>query len=151
MKYNINVNGYEIINYLNSIDWDEYDSILYKNGFIIESQQIIDKKYILKFSVYYRNWNIDQLICGNTISIFEDGKLIVNFREPYDSENTKEIVYEILSSWLPTHTFSQTYQQDFSNLIQEAQTELLNITFESNLDSINSIIEKLTTAKNLLK
>ena len=29
MKYNINVNGYEIINYLNSIDWDEYDSILY--------------------------------------------------------------------------------------------------------------------------
>lgn len=150
------INGNEIIDFLNTIKWRDHDTMLYSNSFVFESQEIKDsnwgKKYVLNFSTYWNNWGSDQEVGDNSINIFEDGTITVDFDEPLDGDGSSDAVEEILKSWLPTHTFNQTSEKDFLSLIHEAENELSNMLFTSAKNHpINSTIEKLIKARTFLK
>ena len=151
------INGNEIIDYLNTINWSKHDTMLYSNSFTFKSQEIRNdhwgKEYVLKFSTYWNNWGTNCEIGDNVIKIFENtGDISVSFDEPLDGDGSSEAVEKALKPWLSTHTFSNTSEQDFLSLIHEAETELSNMMYWSAKNHpINSTIEKLIKARTFLK
>jgi hypothetical protein len=144
------INGNEIIDYLNSLTDDELTcDISCEQPYIFESQETHDGKYSLTFSTYFNNWGTDQLIEDNTITITNDG-IMVMLGEPFDGDGSDEILEELLTKWLKTHEFSTEYKDDFNCFIMLAK-ELLSKCEYGDSKLLEQVIEKLTKAKTFIK
>jgi hypothetical protein len=139
------INGNEILDYLNSQDLDVY----FEKPYIFESQEISGDKYRLSFSVYFNNWGTDQLIGDNIITITNDC-VTVSFDEPFDGDGSSEILEEIISEWLETHTFSDNNEQEFDSLLVSVD-ELLTKCKYGDSKSLTQMIDLLTKAKTYIK
>ncbi len=140
------INGNEIIDYLNSQDFDE---VYFEKPYIFESQGISGDKYRLSFSVYFDNWGTEQLIEDNIITITSD-TVHVSLNEPFDGDGSDEVIEECLTNWLQTHTFSVDYEKDFNSLLVAVDELLVKCKYgDSKL--ITQMIELLTKAKTFIK
>lgn len=144
------INGSEIIDYLNSLSYDDLDDISCGQPYVFEYQEIKNGNYRLGFSAYFNNWGTDQLIEDNVLEITEDNIIIFSLNEPFDGDGSDDILQEVLSEWLKTHKFSTTYTDEFNCLVKESN-ELLNKCQYGEKDILESVIEKLTKAKSLIK
>ena len=153
------INGNEIIDFLNSkFKEDAYDdTMLSMNSFKFTNQSVEkhDKAlvYTLRFKVAWNNWSRRDVIDRNTLYITHD-KVWVSFDEPVEGDGTDEIVVNLLKEWLPTHTFSETNGELYTNLMQDIQDDMVLI-YEPDPKTtpavIDEIIEKLQKAKSYIK
>lgn len=145
------INGSEIIDYLNSLSQDDFgDDISCDGPYTFESQLVVGNKFSLSFSAYYNNWGTDQLIENNFIKIDGDGRVRAALDEPFDSDGSAGILESILTSWLETHTFSDTYKDDFKSLVDETNTLLKDCQY-GDTKILDDVINKLIRAKSLIK
>jgi len=148
------INGNEIIDYLNSLSDDDHEELFDVSctpPYIFEEQKIIDdEEYRLTFSAYFNNWGTDQLITDNYIRIFKDGDVIFELEEPFDSDSSSDVLEELLKKWLKVHKFGTDNREKYDALIEESRVKLSNIGY-GDVDIINDIIEKLTKAKTFIK
>lgn len=146
------INGNEIIDYLNSVDFsdsEELCDISCQNPYIFDKQEIRGNEYRLTFSAYYNNWGTDQLIDGNVIKITKDN-VWFSLDEPFEGDGSDEALEELLKKWLETHKFSTDNDKKFNCLILESN-ELLNKCLYGDIDIVEDVIKKLITAKSLIK
>lgn len=145
------INGIEIIDYLNSLTQDDFgDDISCDGPYTFESQQLVGDKFSLSFSAYYNNWGTDQLIENNFIKIDGDGNVRVILDEPFDSDGSAWTLEGILVSWLETHTFFDTYKDDFKSLVDDSSLLLKDCQY-GDIKLLNDVIINLTRAKSLIK
>jgi hypothetical protein len=151
MEINIkNINGNEILDYLNDLDFDDLDNEIYcQKPFIFETQKINGEQYKLTFSTYFNNWGTDQLIEDNRINITKDS-IQVSLNEPFDGDGSSEALEEALTKWLSTHEFSTDYKEEFKFLIEESSDLLIKCQY-GDLDILEDVIKKITKAKTLIK
>jgi len=147
------INGNEIIDYLNSLDFNEIDElsdISCQQPFIFESQSIDNGKYQVSFSAYFNNWGTDQLIEDNTIQITANKLIRASLEEPFEGDDSAEVLENLIFKWLETHEFSTTYKDDFNTLIDES-IKLLSDCQYGNLSTLEEVTKKITKAKTLIK
>lgn len=150
MKINIKeINGNEIINYLNSLTDDDMDDIAIVLGsFVFEAQRFYDDRYELYFTGSYNNWGTDQEINDNTLHITED-KLWFSLEEPFDGSGSEDVLEEKLTEWLETHTFADQSEL-FYNKLGDVYQRLPELSF-SDIKLMDEIIETLTELKSYMK
>jgi len=147
------INGNEIIDYLNSLDFNEIDElsdISCQQPFIFESQSIDNGKYQISFSAYFNNLGTDQLIEDNTIQITANKLIRASLEEPFEGDDSAEVLENLIFKWLETHEFSTTYKDDFNTLIDES-IKLLSDCQYGNLSTLEEVTKKITKAKTLIK
>jgi len=150
---NINeINGNEIIDFLNSLDMDldELSDISTSKPFIFESQKVQDNKYELKFAAHFNNWGTYQEIGDNKLIINADGGLILYLDEPFDGDGSADVLEKKLTEWIKTHTFDNNHVNHFNALVILTSQILSNCEY-GNVNAIDSAIKNLTKAKTLIK
>lgn len=157
MKNNINeINGQEIIDFLNTIsddndDFSQYNlcdiSIVLKS-FKFESQQIQNDKYSLSFTADFNNWGTNQEIHGNTLYITKN-ELWLSLEEPFEGTGTDETLEYILKEWIPNHSFTDQTELFYSK-VRNVYEKLPDISF-SDIKKMSNIITELIEAKSLMK
>lgn len=147
------INGNEIIDFMNSLsdnDNKELLDICCQGPYRFEKQEIMrDGRYKLSFSAYYNNWGTNQLIEDNHIVIHKDG-VRCWLEEPFDGDESGDVLEVLLTKWLNTHKFSSDYKYHFECLIEESRDKLSSIGY-GDIDIIEDIIKNLTKAKTLIK
>lgn len=155
MTYNIeNINGNEIINFLNSLSCDNYpidDISISQNSYIFEKQYTKNNKYTLEFSASYNNWGTNQNIPNNKLYITKDN-MRFSLNEPFDGDGTDHTLETILKNWMQTYTFkTQTNLIDsFNENINYIIKKLPTITF-NDIEEMNNIVNLLIKTKSLMK
>lgn len=152
MKYNLkDINGNEIIDFLNSLNTDMYridDISIELNSFVFEKQRIEKDRYILDFTASYNNWGTSQDISDNKLIITEHD-LRFSLNEPFEGDGTDRILKTIFENWLENHVFyDQT--QNFFDKVQYAYEKIPDVTF-NDVKGMDNIIKILTEAKSLMK
>ena len=146
------VNGNEIINFLNTLSDDNEDlcdiSIVFKS-FVFESQKTKGDTYTLEFTASYNNWGTDQDIPGNSIIINKKG-VKFSLGEPFEGDGTDELLEEVLTGWLKTHKFDTNSEEKFYAILSEAHEQLPGISFEDKKE-LQKVIDKLIKAKTYIK
>jgi hypothetical protein len=158
------INGNEIIDYLNEqLKSDDlpFDGTMISGDFVFDSQQILKKNdvltYTLSFKTFWNNWGKDTVVYG--VIYISHQKINENiiwawFDDPVGGDGTEGVVVELLTKWLPTHKFSETNEELYTNLIQDIQDDMVLIYTpdgKTTTDIIDEIIEKLTKAKSYIK
>lgn len=94
----------------------------------------------------------DQLIEDNHIVIDSDGKVRCSLEEPFDSDESSDVIENILEKFLSKHTFTslENIKDGFEHLIESSIEELKTQSFGES-DKLQRIINKLISAKNLIK
>ena len=142
------INGNEIIDFLNkSSDKFKDCSIIFPLTF--ESQRIFNGRYELKFMSHYNNWCTLQPISDNIIAIDEEGNIIIELEEPFEDDESSDILEDILSKWLPTHVFSDQ-SENFNNIMIDAREKINKISI-NDINLMNNIIKQLTNARTMMK
>lgn len=148
------INGNEIIDYMNSLSNDDFEDLCDVSctpPYIFEKQEMIgDEEYRLSFSAYYNNWGTDQLVKDNYIRIFKDGDVIFELEEPFDSDSSSDVLEEILGKWLKVHKFGTDNREKYDVLVEESRIMLSELRY-GNVGDIDAIIEKLNKDKTLVK
>jgi len=156
MKNNINeINGQEIIDFLNTISDDNDDFSQYKlwnisivlKSFKFECQHIQDDKYSLSFTAGFNNWGTEQEI-DNTLYITKN-ELWLSLGEPFEGDGTDEILENILKEWISNHSFTDQTELFYSK-VRNVYEKLPDISF-SDIKKMNNIITELIEAKSLMK
>lgn len=156
MKNNIiditKINPVEVIDYLNTLDKDDaglYDSNI-QGPYIYEKFKLEDDRVIIYFSTYFNNWGTDQLIEDNHIVIYKD-KIKVALEEPLEGDGTDDILEELISNWIQTHTFKTADEKiiEYRSLMDSIQS--LSSDSTPNLDNVKIIIEKAERARTLIE
>lgn len=156
MKNNIiditKINPVEVIDYLNTLDKDDaglYDSNI-QGPYIYEKFKLGKNKLSIYFSCYYNNWGTDQLITENRIDIYEN-KILVVLEEPLEGDGTDDILEELISNWIQTHTFKTADEKiiEYRSLMDSIQS--LSSDSTPNLDNVKIIIEKAERARTLIE
>ena len=155
MKYNIKtINGNEIIDFLNSLNTDNYavdDISIELKSFVFECQEIKDNTYILSFTASYNNWGTSQDIPDNQLIIIENN-LWFSLSEPFEGDGTDTTLETILTKWLETHEFAAQHTQiDQFNTRLEMAYELLPQIGITNIETMDKIINILTEARSYMK
>lgn len=149
------INGNEIIDFLNTFNGDISMST---DSFVFEKQEILEDtyhgnfgyKYKLTFTANFNNWGTEQPIKDNHLVIFSDGSIRFYLEEPFDSDDTCEILEEALAEWLETHTFDSTVEDKFRIILEDVYEKLPGISFESK-EEMQQIIDALIKAKTYMK
>jgi hypothetical protein len=154
-----NINGNEIIDHLNekvSLDESPFDGTVLSGQFVFDEQNIVKKNdlltYTLSFHTFWNNWGKDTVVDG--IIYITHNKIWSWFDEPVEGDGTDEIIVNLLTEWLPTHQFSDTNEELYTNLIQDIQDDMVLIYTpdgKTTTNIIDEIIEKLKTAKSYIK
>ena len=147
------INGYEIIDFLNSIDTDDDDDwcdVCLNKPYTFEEQIISDSEYKLTFSGNFNNWSTYQLVKGNVITINTDGLISVTLEEPCWGCGDEQIFLDTLTKWLETHLFNPHIKLTFDKLIMKTKLDL-NLVEYNDIDTLNKIINQLITAKSYCK
>jgi hypothetical protein len=158
------INGNEIIDYLNEqLKSDDlpFDDTMISGDFVFDSQQILKKNdvltYTLSFKTFWNNWGKDTEVDGVIYINHQktnENKIWAWFDDPVGGYGTEGVVVELLTKWLPTHKFSETNEELYTNLIQDIQDDMVLIYTpdgKTTTDIIDEIIEKLTKAKSYIK
>lgn len=144
-----NINGKEIIDFLNKITSEDTNELadisIEGNSFVFESQKILDNRYKLYFTASFNNWGTSQAISDNLLVIDEHG-LRFSLEEPFEGDGTDEALRDVLKKWLETHNFNTNKEEEFDKLVNEAQVKLTHLSF-GDTEGIQEIIDKLTEAK----
>ncbi len=158
------INGNEIINYLNEQRQSDenpfYDTMICGN-FFFDSRNLVKKNgvltYTLSFYTYWNNWG-DGIEVDGKIYISQqntgENKIWAWFDDPVGGDGTDRIVVELLTKWLPTHTFSENNDELYTNLMQDIQDDIILIyepDAKTTPEVIDGIIEKLQKAKSYIK
>jgi len=147
------INGYEILDYLNSL-FSEDDSPLYDiaccGPLTFEKQAIQDDSYRLWFTAQYNNWGTYQDIHHNHIIINGKGEVRVAFDEPLDSDESSDVIEETITNWIKTHTFSDNVKEDFNELIKITNANLSTLEYGDS-EKLEEVINQLIKAKTLIK
>lgn len=144
-----NINGNEIIDYLNTLDDELIDTSVESNSFVFNSQSIVNGDYKLYFETSFNNWGTSQTIDDNYLIITEDS-LDVFLNEPHDGDGSCEIVEDILFEWLETHKFRTDNKESFHKLIEDQTIILNSIKYDDN-NTLLKVIANLTKANTLMK
>lgn len=142
------INGNEIIDFLNSIDKELNDICINSGSFRFESQKIKYNKYYLYFSCDFNNWGGAQEVDDNVIYITEN-KVWLFLGEPIEGSGGEDVIDELLTDWLKTHKFATNNKETMLNLLKnEIFFDLNNIINDANEDisifkSTKEIIAKL--------
>jgi hypothetical protein len=158
------INGNEIIDYLNEqLKSDDYpfDDTMISGAFFFEEQKVIKQNdvltYTLSFHTFWSNWGKDTEVDGIIYISHQKtnkNKIWAWFDEPVEGDGTNEIVVNLLKEWLPTHKFSETNGELYTNLMQDIQDDMVLI-YEPDPKTtpavIDEIIEKLQKAKSYIK
>ena len=146
------INGNEIIDYLNSLSDDDHEELFdisCRGPYTFEKQNFTKDKYTLTFSAYYNNWGTDQEISDNNIYITKD-KIWLGLEEPFDSDESSDVLGDILTKWLKVHKFGTDNREKYDVLIEESRDKLSSIGY-GDAYIIDDVIKKLTKAKTLIK
>ena len=153
------INGNEIIDFLNSKLKDRYEEEeeeemysfidLSISGFKFDGQKTKDDEYVLDFIGVYNNWGTDQDIDGNSIHIGKNG-VRVRVEEPFEGDGSDEVIENVLTKWLKTHTFSSSPQIKYFELVNKAQDKLGDTAFNSP-SKMQDVINLLIEAKTYMK
>lgn len=158
------INGNEIIDYLNEQRKSEeypFDDTMISGRFFFDSQNVVKKNgvltYTLSFHTFWNNWGKDTEVDGIIYISHErtnGNKIWAWFDEPVEGDGTDRIVVDLLTKWLPTHKFSETNGELYTNLMQDIQDDMVLI-YEPDAKTtpaiIDEIIEKLQKAKSYIK
>jgi len=154
MKKLYEINGYEIIEFLNSLfedtNLDLQDDYNICPPCIFESQEIIEGKYSLIFSAYYNNWGTHQLIDGNEIIITEDLSISIVLDEAFEGTSLENKLEVLINKFIISHKFNQNVSDEYNCIIAEVRDDLIKISYNDK-ELLSNIIEKLTRAKTLMK
>lgn len=99
------INGKELLDFLIT-KHEDFDDCCLSFPLIFENQRIINGVYELRFTAHYNNWGTWQKIEDNVIFIDETGKCWVGLEEPFDSDDSVDVLEDVLKKWLPTHKFT---------------------------------------------
>lgn len=143
------INGYEIIEFFNSLNEEIDDTSIEINSFVFESQNFENGEYKLAFSTSFNNWGTSQTIEDNYLQITEDFIRVIP-NEPHDGDGSDEILEALLLEWLPTHNFATDYKEQFEGIIRE-QVDSLNEIQYGDSKELFEIIKNLTKATTLIK
>lgn len=151
------INGYEIIDFLNKItseDNDDLDDISIVGGsFTFDSQEINKKteEYRLDFSADFNNWSTHQKIEGNYIKISKN-KIIFCLEEPFEGDGTDEILEDAVSNWIENHEFQSILhtEEKFNKILENVYRDISELSIIDK-DKIQSIIDNLIKAKTYMK
>jgi len=121
-------------------------------NFISQIVSISNKKefYQLEFSMTWNNWGHESDY--NNYIYISDGRVEVSLAEPWEGGGEDDEMEELLEGWLKTYTFEKiNYKDKFDKLMFEIYDDVLErIDRVSTTEQIDSIIEKLKTAKTFL-
>lgn len=70
--------------------------------------------------------------------------------EPFDSDESSDVLGDILTKWLKVHKFGTDNREKYDVLIEESRDKLSSIGY-GDADIIDDVIKKLTKAKTLIK
>ncbi len=146
------INGYEIIDFLNkeSKDNDDLcDISIVKTSFVFEKQKIEEGKYTLYFTASYNNWGTEQDIPENAIYITKD-KVWLSLGEPFEGDSTDDALEEVLSKWFKTHKFDSNSEEKFYAMLSTVHEQLPGISFESHKE-LQKVIDTLVKAQTYMK
>jgi len=145
------INGNEIIDFINKSyeDNDDLDDCSLGFPLTFESQRIFNGRYELRFMSHYNNWGTLQPISDNVISIDEEGNIIAGLEEAFESDESAEVLEDIIKKWLPTHVFSDQSEK-YYKLIDEVYKEIPDLLI-NNINLMDIVIQKLVEAKSLMK
>jgi hypothetical protein len=148
------INGNEIIDFINKSyeDNDDLDDCSLGFPLTFESQRIFNDRYELRFMSRYNNWGSNgtlQPISDNIIAIDEEGNIIIELEEPFEDDESSDILEDILSKWLPTHVFSDQ-SENFNNIMIDAREKINKISI-NDINLMNNIIKQLTNARTMMK
>ena len=148
-----NINGTEIIDFLEKVRCD-YDSELCDcsvSGYEYDSQEIKKGKYYLYFTGVFDNWGHDQDEPGQEIIISDKG-VEVRLGEPFEGDGSDEMIEEVLTKWLKTHSFESksSVKKKFYDIKGPAFEKLGEIKFDDK-DEMAKVIVKLEKAYTYMK
>lgn len=146
------INGNEIIDFLNSLSDDEHEELFDVScspPYTFEKQKIDNDKYTLKFSAIYNNWGTDQEIDGNCVYITKDN-LWLGLSEPFDGDSSSDVLKKILTTWISKHKFSTDNKEKYESKIEDSRELLTKVSY-GDIDILDEVIKNLTEAKTLIK
>jgi len=151
------INGYEIIDFLNKITSEDNDYLedisIVGESFVFHSQEI-DKKteeYRLNFSADFNNWGHHQKIEGNYIKISKN-KIRFYLEEPFDGDGTDDILEDAVSNWIENHEFESVLhtEEKFNKILENIYRDVSELSI-TDKNKIQSIIDNLIKAKTYMK
>jgi len=98
---------------------------------------------------YYNNWGTLQPISDNVIAIDDKNNIILGLEEPFDGDESCDVLEDVLKKWFPTHNF--IYQsENFDNLINDVYKKIPGL-HSNNIIQMEQIIKELVEAKTMMK
>lgn len=144
-----NINGHEIINFLNNLSNGELDdSNMVYNSCVFVEQSLEHNEYKLIFNNSFNNWGTNQMIFENYLIITKDN-ININLNEPLDSDGTNSILENTLSEWLENHTFISNIEDLFEKELITIEDKIKELTFNNNKD-LDNIINSLIKLKTYI-
>ena len=144
------INGCEIVDYLNS-QIEAISKTSMSGPIIFEKQRYVAKgNYELWFTCFFNNWGTDQAISNNIIRVCYDGSVYASLNEPFDGDNSCEVIEDLIRTWI-LHPYIFTDQtQNFKDLVSEVNESLNSITI-NDIAKMTDIIKNLTRALTMMK
>jgi len=153
------INGNEIIAFLNEKSTYKKDgdndsnlqdisieSASYKFG----SQEVEEGNYDLTFTCSFNNWGTSQSFNRNSIMISPDGTIVARLDEPFEGDESADVLEEEIFEWIKTHEFSDCFEDEFNVLMREVYETLPELSVAS-IEEMQEVIDKLVKAKTYMK
>lgn len=155
MKYDLEeINGAEIIDYLNKVDVeneDEFGDTNLSRPLTFTKQEIVEGKLKIYFDCYYNNWGTDQLLYDNCIYINKN-KIWVSLVEPLDGDGTDDIIKDLVVDFIANHNFKkrEVLVSEFNGLMSDILTYTCDIQY-GEFKRMDTLLDMVTKAKSLMK